>query len=90
MINQEQIGHLLELLQQDEVWVGRARWLRWLDTGDRADTMAISALVLDDRIAACAWLRQQRHVLHATVEGGERAPEGWVRAQPLYQALERG
>ena len=87
VISQPETDHLRELLLQDEVWVGRARWLRWLQDGEDNDTMAIDDMRHDDRIAACAWLQQQRHALHDAVEGGERAPEGWVEELPLYRGL---
>lgn len=87
MITETQIEHLRQLLDQDKRWVGRARWVRWLDHGDRDDTMPIEDMRHDDRIAACSWLRQQQHVLHATVEGGRQAPDGWIKDQPLYRGL---
>lgn len=86
MISQTEIVHLRRLLEQDEVWVGRARWVRWLRNGQESDTMAIDDMLHDDRIAACAWLRQQRHALHDTVEDG-RAPKGWIEGLPLYRGL---
>lgn len=86
MISRTEVDHLRRLLEQDEVWVGRARWVRWLKQGQGSDTMLIDEMIRDDRIAACAWLRQQRHVLHDTIEGG-RAPEGWIEGLPLYRGL---
>lgn len=82
-----EVEHLRALLEQDEVWVLRARWVWWLRHGERADTVPISSMLRADRIAACAWLRQQRHVLHETVEGGRRAPDGWIEGLPLYRGL---
>jgi hypothetical protein len=32
-------------------------------------------------------LRQQRHLLYATVKDGESAPDGWVESLPLYIGL---
>ena len=87
VISASQTAHLRELLNQDEVWVGRARWVRWLQDAQRSDTMAIEDMRHDDRIAACAWLRQQRHALYDAIEGGERAPEGWVEDLPLFRGL---
>lgn len=87
VISESQADHLRELLEQDDAWVGRARWLRWLQHGQSSDTMPIDEMCHDDRIAACAWLRQQRHALHDAVEGGQRAPEGWVEELPLYRGL---
>lgn len=87
MITTTETDHLRALLEQDEAWVLRARWVRWLREGQVSDTVAISSMPHDDRIAACAWLRQQRHVLHDTVTGGLRAPDGWIEERPLYGAL---
>lgn len=87
MITDTQVKHLRELLEQGDRWVVRARWVRWLDHGDRADTTPIDGMLHDDRIAACSWLRQQRHVLYDTVEGGHPAPSGWIEARPLYRGL---
>lgn len=84
------VEHLASLLDQDEVWVSRARWQRWLTTGRDEDTVPIESMAPDDRLAARAWLRQQRHVLHAALVGeGDRAPQGWIEGQPLFQALDR-
>jgi hypothetical protein len=85
-VDETQIGHLRELLDQGEAWVGRKRWVRWLDEGRSTDTMPIGDMTRDDRIAACSWLRQQRHVLHDVIHGGS-APVGWIEQQPLYKGL---
>lgn len=87
MITDTEVEHLRAILEQDEVWVLRARWVRWLRFGEQADTVPIPSMLHDDRIAACSWLRQQRHVLHDTVEGGRRAPDGWIADLPLYGGL---
>lgn len=87
VVSPQHVEHLRELLEQDTFWVGRARWVRWLEKGDHADTTDIDEMPHDDRLAACAWLSQQRHVLHETVEGGSRAPEGWLESLPLVSAL---
>lgn len=80
--------NLRRLLDQGEVWVTRGRWVRWLTRGDLADTVPIATMLPDERVAARAWLEQQRHVLHRTVGGtGERAADGWLRERPLYRAL---
>lgn len=88
VITETQVDHLRELLEQGDSWVVRARWVRWLDHGDRADTTPIDTMVHDDRVAACSWLRQQRHVLYYTVEHGRQAPAGWIEARPLYRGLD--
>ncbi len=85
----DQVKHLTTLLQQDQFWVYRARWARWLRDGDPADTIAIERMPRDARLAARAWLLQQRHVLHLTVTGDpdRKAPNGWAEALPLARAL---
>lgn len=87
MITDTETKHLQQLLEQDRAWVLRARWVRWLREGRASDTVPITQMVHDDRIAACAWLRQQRHALHETIHGGRRAPDGWVTGLPLYEGL---
>lgn len=84
-----EVDNLRRLLHQDEFWVVRARWDRWLRLGERRDTVAIDELPRDDRLAALAWLRQQRHVLHDTVVGGKPAPAGWLSGLPLWQGMTR-
>ncbi|MFT4744333.1 MAG: hypothetical protein ACI9OB_000438 [Nonlabens sp.] len=92
-VTENQRRNLRTLLEQDLRWVGRARWARWLCHGDLDDTVAIAAMSRDARLAARAWVLQQRHGLHATVEGyahgadGSRAPDGWAEALPLCRAL---
>lgn len=87
MITPSETTHLQQLLEQDLVWVTRARWVRWLRYGKAEDTTPISHMLHDDRIAARAWLRQQRHALHETIHGDRRAPDEWVAELPLYRAL---
>lgn len=86
-VDETQVSHLRELLEQRDVWVGRKRWVRWLDEARQADTMPIDSMTRDDRIAACSWLRQQRHVIHDVIHGGA-APTGWIEEQPLYEGLD--
>lgn len=86
MITEEEVEHLQQLLEQEAYWVRRARWPRWLRTGAEEDTTAIEVMGHDDRLAACAWLRQQQHYLHETIHGGP-APAGWVDELPLHRAL---
>ncbi len=81
--------NLRVLLEQDELWVRRSRWPRWLRQGDPADAVTIDTMLPDDRLAARAWLAQQRHVLHQVLDGSaERAPDGWLDERPLYVALQ--
>lgn len=82
------VEHLATLLDQDRYWVSRSRWQHWLATGDEEHTVPIGSMTGDDRLAALAWLRQQRHVLHRTLVGAcVRAPDGWIEDRPLYRAL---
>lgn len=87
VINETQRENLRVLLEQDTLWVRRARWARWLDEGATEHTCAIADMDHDSRIAAAAWLHQQQHTLHATVHGGIRARDGWIESLPLYRAL---
>lgn len=87
LIDEDTERNLRRLLEQDEVWVTRSRWERWLDHGDRDDAIPIGEMPPDDRTAARAWLSQQRHALHATVAGGGRAPDGWLESLPLHRGL---
>lgn len=70
-------------------WVLRPAWDRYL-AGEDDVLVPIDHLTRDQRLAAIAWLRQQRHRLYATLEGGEAAPAGWLADLPLYQALNGG
>lgn len=83
-----QVDHLRRLLKQSESWVLRPRWQRYLDGGEERHLTPISTLSRDQRIAARAWLRQQRHRIHEVLEGGATAPDEWLEALELYQALE--
>ncbi len=73
---------------QHERWVLRPVWERWLATGDDSLKVGLDRLTRNQHEAARAWLLQQRHALHDVVESGP-APDGWLEAQPLYQAIER-
>jgi hypothetical protein len=78
------------LLDDPDRWVLRTSWERYLATGDDALLVRTDDLTQDQRTAAAAWLRQQRHALHRALEGGERAPDGWLEALPMVRAfLER-
>lgn len=84
------VANVRALLSQDELWVTRSRWPRWLEQGDPADAITIASMFPDDRLAARVWLRQQRHVLHRALGGeGPAAPDGWLAEQPLYRGLGR-
>ncbi|GGI09684.1 hypothetical protein GCM10011354_35300 [Egicoccus halophilus] len=82
-----QCARLRWLLEDPDHWVRRNRWERFLLQGDESVVVRTDSLTSDQRAAALAWLRQQRHRLHAALEGGRRAPEGWLEAFPLYDRL---
>ncbi len=77
------------LLHDPDHWVLRTNWERYLRTGDEHLLVTTDRLTQDQRIAAAAWLTQQRHALHRAVEGGDRAPDGWIESLPMMQALQR-
>ena len=79
--------HIRRLLEQDEFWVARDVWRRWLDSGDDALTTPIAGMNRDERIAAAAWVSQQKHLLHAVVAGNGTAPDGWAGSLTLTRAL---
>lgn len=75
------------LLHDPEHWVLRTNWERYLRSGDEQLLITTDRLTLDQKVAAAAWLVQQRHALHRALEGGTRAPDGWIDALPMMQAL---
>lgn len=74
------------LLHQGERWVLRPDWMAYLRSSHR-DGVDIASLPRGHRVAARAWLGQQRHNLYRALEGGEVAPDGWLESLPLYAAL---
>lgn len=75
------------LLHDPDRWVLRTSWERYLRTGEEALLVRTDALTQDQRVAAAAWLRQQRHALHRALEGGGRAPDGWLESLPMMRAF---
>jgi hypothetical protein len=75
------------LLEDPEHWVRRTVWEPFLLRGDEALAVRTDSLTRDQKVAALAWLRQQRHRLYAVLEGGRRAPDGWLERFPLYDRL---
>lgn len=73
---------------EQEQWVLRPVWERWLASGDDGLKVGLDRLTRNQHAAARAWLRQQRHALHDVVAGGP-APDGWLEERPLYRAIER-
>jgi hypothetical protein len=86
-LDDEQRDRLRWLLEDPDSWVLRPGWETFLRTGDRATLLRPEELTRDHRIAALAWLRQQRHRLHQVLEGGPVAPPGWLEHFGLYQRL---
>jgi len=86
-LDARQQARLRFLLQDPETWVLRTSWERFLIHGDHATLIRTSDLSRDQRIAAMAWLRQQRHALHRVLEGDPVAPDGWLESFPLVQRL---
>jgi hypothetical protein len=78
------------LLDDPEQWVLRTGWHRFLIEGDRSALVRVDQLTADQRVAALAWLRQQRHALHLTLEGEPIAPAGWLEGFGLYRRLAGG
>ena len=73
---------------EQEQWVLRPVWERWLSSGDDSLKVPLDRLTRNQHAAAIAWLRQQRHALHDVVRGGS-APDGWLEDTPLYRAIQR-
>jgi hypothetical protein len=88
-LTDEQRERLRWLLDDPELWVLRTGWQRFLLDGDRAPLIPTDSLTADQRVAARAWLRQQRHALHRVLEGGRAAPDGWLESFELYERLGR-
>lgn len=86
-LTEEQRERLRTLLEDPDTWVLRPGWLRFLIDGDHGQIVATDRLNADERAAALAWLKQQRHALYQVLEHGERAPDGWLEELPLYQRL---
>lgn len=76
------------LLQDPHHWVLRTSWERYLAVGDESLLVRTDALTQDQRVAAAAWLRQQRHALHRALEGADRAPDGWLEELPMVRAFD--
>lgn len=83
----EQSDRLKALLTQGDHWILRPHWERFLEAGGPVERCPIERLTRDHRVAATAWLRQQRHKLFRALDGGDVAPDGWLEDLPLYRAL---
>lgn len=78
---------LRDLIQDPHTWVLRHAWDAYLLDGDPGRIVDPATLSSGHLVSALEWLRQQRHPLYRALEGGERAPEGWLESLPLYQRL---
>jgi hypothetical protein len=87
-MNAEQRDRLQQLLDDPDTWVQRLSWQAFLADGGPATLVDTAELTADQRAAALAWLRQQRHALHRELVGSGIAPDGWLEALPLVQRLE--
>lgn len=90
MLTDEQRARLRLMLEDPDTWALRPGWHRYVMHGDAGTLVDPDELTRDQRIAALAWLGQQRHVLYRVLEGGIRAPEGWVESLPISKRLASG
>jgi hypothetical protein len=82
-----QRDRLRSLLEDPDTWVLGPAWEAYLLRGDEGVLVPTAELTTDQRVAAVAWLRQQRHTLYRALEGGRRAPAGWLEERPLVRRL---
>lgn len=87
-MNADQRDRLQRLLDDPDTWVHRLSWQAFLTHGGPATLVDTAELTADQRAAALAWLRQQRHALHRELVGEPIAPDGWLEALPIVQRLE--
>lgn len=88
-LTDEQRERLRALLEDPTTWVLRPGWRPFLLDGDLTRLVPTDELTRDQRAAALAWLRQQRHALHRALEGGGSAPDGWLERFKMVERLER-
>jgi hypothetical protein len=86
-MDDEQRDRLRWLLHDPDRWVLRNSWERFLRTGEQQLLVTTDQLTQDHCIAAYAWLTQQRHALYRALEGGDRAPDGWLEELPMVRAF---
>lgn len=77
------------LLRDPDHWVLRTSWERFLRSGDEALLIDTEHLTQDQCAAAYAWLSQQRHALHRSLEGTWPAPDGWLEELPMVRTFLR-
>lgn len=78
---------LRDLIEDPDTWVLRHAWDAYLLDGDPGRIVDPATLSAGHLVSALEWLRQQRHPLYRALEGGQRAPEGWLESLPLYRRL---
>lgn len=86
-LNEAQCRRLRELMEDPDTWLLRSAWDAYLLDGDPGRLIDPAELSADHLVASLAWLRQQRHALYRALEGGRRAPEGWLESLPLHRRL---
>lgn len=86
-LSEQQSTRLRGLMEDPSTWVLRHAWDAYLLDGDPGRLIDPAELTRDHLVASLEWLRQQRHPLHRALEGGRRAPEGWLESLPLYRRL---
>ncbi len=82
-----QCDRLRSLVEDPTTWVLRHAWDDYLLAGERGRVVDPRDLTRDHVVSAIEWLRQQRHPIYRALEGGDRAPEGWLEQLPLHQRL---
>lgn len=86
-LNTAQRDRLRALLDDPDTWVLRHDWDDYLLDGRPGTVIDPAELTRDHLAAAIAWLEQQRHPLYRVLEGGDRAPDGWLESVPLHRRL---
>lgn len=83
-----QCERLRSLVEDPDTWVLRHAWDGYLLDGEPGRVVDPADLTRDHLVSAIEWLRQQRHPIYRALEGGTRAPAGWLEQLPLHQRLE--
>ncbi len=86
-LSSEQSSRLRALVEDPDTWVLRHAWDAYLLGGEPGRVVDPAVLTRDHLVSAIEWLRQQRHPIYRALEGGDRAPEGWLEQLPLHQRL---
>lgn len=86
-LSAEQCERLRSLVEDPDTWVLRHAWDSYLLDGEAGRIVDPAELTRDHVVAAIEWLRQQRHPIYHALEGGGRAPDGWLEQLPLHRRL---